>query len=474
MNLKVMHEPLHYMLSFTPPTVDDQDHGVVTVKSGLSQLVYGYYARYDALEWAFGQLLPTLRSDLADLVQSIHIADRVSPRQSHDRVDPYRMQWRRHLHVQIPLREPEFWRQPEIHDAMCGLLEHFTDDAWSFDFTQRLNVEGPLQQSYLSLLPTNAVVMPFSGGLDSLAGAVDLIESHRYDTLVLCSAALNRRTIGHQRLLRRTLAQRFGLSITPIEVPVHLSESDSPRIESTQRSRGFVFLTLAALAAAQAGAEEVVVAENGIGALALPYNHTMVATHTTRAVHPLSLIRMSEFISRIFGQPFRIRNPFLFRTKAEMCVQLVAHGGVNLIPLSMSCDTFGAHRDARGPQCGLCTSCLLRRQALHAAGLAEIDAPTAYRYDVTNGRLSLTGHQLYALNAMRDQVEQIRACLDGRSPWSCLTMQFPDLAEVRHAVAAFEGRDSMILTEELIRLYRTYVDEWDAFPIAAMPRVRAS
>lgn len=274
----------------------------------------------------------------------------------------------------------------------------------------------------------------------------------------------------------RALADRFSQCVAPVEVPFGLRTRgrDYPDSEPTQRSRSFVFLALAVVVAAQAGADSVAVCENGIGALALPYNRTQLGTYTTRAVHPLSLLRMSRLVGAVVGRPFRIHNPYLFRTKGEMCAQLAARGCADLAPHSVSCDTFAAHRDPRGPQCGLCTSCLLRRQSLHAAGLADIDARSGYRYDVTNPHERLSDKQLYPLRAMRDQVEQVRACLRGPSAWRQLTALFPELEGVRHAVAVSEGLDSATVAEELLRLYRTYVDEWAAFPAVASSRTRAS
>jgi len=475
--LQMVHRPLQYRLDFASPNAAVYHERTVAIGSLPISLERHYHVRGERIEWAFGAFLPALQADLVDLALSVYVADRVSPRQHHDRNDPYHMQWRRHFHLRVPVREPAFWNQPALYKDLRALLEQFTDDAWAFEFVHRpIDDDMPRQGFLFPMRPVDPVVVPFSGGLDSLAGAVDLVASRPGDTLVSFSAGTNPRTISRQRLLTRALANRFGQRIEPVEVPFGLRAQghDYPDGEATQRSRGFVFLALAAVVAEQAGANNVAVCENGIGALSLPYNRTQLGTHTTRAVHPLSLIRMSRFVGTVFGRPFRIHNPYLFHTKGEMCIRLAAHGWAALAPTSVSCDTFAAHRDSHGPQCGLCTSCLLRRQSLHAAGLADIDARDGYRYDVIDPGERPTDKQLYPLHAMRDQVEQLRACLRGSMPWLQLTALFPILEEVRHAVAVFEGLDSATIEKDLVRLYRTYVDEWTTFPAIAPLRERAS
>lgn len=468
--LEVVRQPRHYTLHFAPPAGVHESRGMVTINGSLT---HQYHVCFEGIERVFGIPLSARNADLAELAISAYVGDRVSPRRSPYEYDPYRMQWRRHLHLRIPLRDANFWNQPEVSYKLCALLEHYTDDAWSFEFLQRAIVSGPVKQEYLPLLPDNLTVMPFSGGLDSLAGAVDILASKPGSTLALCSVGTNPRTTGRQRALIRDLTARFGHRITPAEVPVYLIGSDDGVIETTQRSRGFVFLVLAALVAELGRLDELMVAENGIGALALPYNYTQVGTHTTRAVHPLSLIRLSEFVTTVFGHPFRMHNPYLFQTKGQMCTQLAGHGASELAASSVSCDTFGAHRDSRAPQCGVCTSCLLRRQALYTAGLKDVEAQSGYRYDVLSSAPALKVDQLYALHAMRDQVGQIRTCLQVPQVWSGLAVRFPDLEEVRHAVAAFEQRDSAAVAAQLVDLYRSYVDEWDSFPAGEKTQMRA-
>ena len=49
---------------------------------------------------------------------------------------------------------------------------------------------------------------------------------------------------------------------------------------------------------------------------------------------------------------------------------------------TVSCDGSFSRRVRRKTQCGICTSCLLRRQALAAAELSDIDLSDNYQFDI--------------------------------------------------------------------------------------------
>jgi hypothetical protein len=51
---------------------------------------------------------------------------------------------------------------------------------------------------------------------------------------------------------------------------------------------------------------------------------------------------------------------------------------------------------------------------------------------------------------MSRQTARLRACLANAQPWHSLLSEFPELADVTH-----------LTTEEVVRLYRAYVGEWD-------------
>jgi hypothetical protein len=56
--------------------------------------------------------------------------------------------------------------------------------------------------------------------------------------------------------------------------------------ETTQRTCGFLFLTLGACSALAAASKELFLYENGIGGINLPYDGTQLGTYNARATHP--------------------------------------------------------------------------------------------------------------------------------------------------------------------------------------------
>src|SRR6202034_707550 len=197
-------------------------------------------------------------------------------------------------------------------------------------------------------------------------GALVALEEGRCP--LLFSVETNPRMAATQRSLKTLIRRRWPMTRTAAaSVQLHGEESN----EASQRARAFLFLSLAGLAAAAAGIDRVEVYENGVGAIGLPYLPNQEGAHTTKAMHPLTLQRMTMLVSCVADQPVVFANPSLWLTKAELCMRIPKEHR-SLVPESESCDTAFSYRgdDFR---CGTCTSCLLRRQSLWAAGLGDLD-----------------------------------------------------------------------------------------------------
>jgi hypothetical protein len=145
--------------------------------------------------------------------------------------------------------------------------------------------------------------------------------------------------------------------------------------------------------------------------------------------------------SAISGRPFRIEAPFLRSTKAE-ALRSVPAIETSVIAATVSCDTGFAARVPGHNQCGACTSCLLRRQSLHASGRPDADAATSYR----TRSPAATG----SLKATVWQLERLRDALGKQDPWHGLVSEFPSILDV-----------GPLAPTEVIRLYGAYVQEWD-------------
>ena len=252
-----------------------------------------------------------------------------------------------------------------------------------------------------------------------------------------------------------------GARVSHVAVPFGIRASRGQREEKGQRTRALVFLALGAAAAVQARADTLWVYENGIGALNLPLNESQLGVDNYRGVHPRSLRMFEDLVEQALDQPVHIRNPFLFRTKAEMCRGLPAAGLVDTVRDTVSCDSFPL-RVKDTPQCGSCTSCVLRRQGLSASGLTRYDSSEAYRDDLSDPS-TLSQDRLFGLEVMRGQVYRLDQCLSAADPWLALTTEYPKLARTQAEVAEHEGLEPGWVRDQFVRLYQSYVCEWRLF-----------
>jgi hypothetical protein len=84
--------------------------------------------------------------------------------------------WRRTFRFVIPVRLPNLWSSPPVLTTLVDTLSFLSDDFYVFEFEQLSNPPG--FQRYLDLEGTEPrgfqpdEVVLFSGGLDSLAGAI--------------------------------------------------------------------------------------------------------------------------------------------------------------------------------------------------------------------------------------------------------------------------------------------------------------
>src|SRR5690606_21825621 len=90
--------------------------------------------------------------------------------------------------------------------------------------------------------------------------------------------------------------------------------------ENTQRTRSFLFLSLAALTARRVGFRKIIsIAENGQFAIHLPLNPSRVGPFSTHTANPKFVDLAKEiFIKLLSLDNLVIENPFLYKTKGEV------------------------------------------------------------------------------------------------------------------------------------------------------------
>ncbi len=413
----------------------------------------------------FFQAIPSLYADLVDLAVYVYLADKFSLRR--DPKDREGMTWGRKIVLNVPMRRPDVWASQTVLEALQDTLMEFTEDQWEFVFETK---SGDRRVSETQLLMTDlfgtepARVSLFSGGLDSFAGTVQTIANNPSERFVLVSGATHGRQITEQRAQVGMLQGRTKASIQHLSITygIHRIRGKRPVEEKSQRSRGFLYLTLGALTALMAKTSSLDVFENGVGALNLPYNSSQLGTACTRAMSPIALVKMERFIRVLSGQQFSIRNPFLFSTKGQMCASPAFKPFADAVVRTFSCDGF-PHRIANVPQCGVCTSCLLRRLSLQVAGLSGSDPGEFYNYDLGIPGKDLPAERLFGLRRMNLQVNKFAELLATPAPGAAFFAEYPELRDVVAVLSAKANENSSVVMQRLLSLYQTYVNEWHSF-----------
>ncbi len=424
----------------------------------------------------YGHTLPTALADLLDVAAGVTWADHYCKRpRMQGRQGTYRQNrgWVRHIHLTLGVRNPDLWNTASIKATLEHLLNWLTEDLWELSFEKPQFVRRPsdMNPTLFASPITDALVILYSGGLDSLAGAVHLLQTYPAQSVVLVSATyprLQKIVSTHVDILKQT----FGTDrVQHAPVPFHLIQEKPKHGEKTQRTRGFLFLTFGVAEAVACNAPGVLTCENGVGMLNLPLNRAQLGTQHTRSMHPQTLTEMNHLLS-LLGLNVRCEAPHLLRTKGELCTDLRNAGLGHACALTISCDSFPLRRPRISPSaelhCGICTSCLLRRQAIFASQLEQGDANVHYEYDVCKPPQDSQSQQIEHLKLMLDQVYMLKQAITSSSPEYALRHAFPELDAARQSVEEvpeiFKHIKEVSVMHAFSDLLHRYTQEWDLFP----------
>jgi 7-cyano-7-deazaguanine synthase in queuosine biosynthesis len=255
-------------------------------------------------------------------------------------------------------------------------------DRWALQFEDH-PLEPPPVQEQMIARNVGAVAL-FSGGLDSLAGAIDeMAAGTRVVGVAHFDAGI---TPKRQRELWAELERRFGglavdlrrLLLRPApESSAALDHQLPVERESTTRARSLLFLTAAIAMADAIGPQcSVVMPENGFIGINVPLIGSRQGSLSTRTTHPHFIALLREVVAGL-GLDHEIRNPYRLMTKGEILARSADPKLLErLAPDSLSCSHPEATRH-RPPytegNCGYCWPCLIRRASMHHVGWDRAD-----------------------------------------------------------------------------------------------------
>lgn len=406
---------------------------------------------HNRIQATFPELLTDIDLDLLTMVAAAGYADRVVRRHRG-------RGWGRDLEIHVPVWDLTFWARPALRNALTRTLGLLTGDAWTVRFTKlqrRRELQTALRADRTPFSDL-ACVIPFSGGLDSVAG-LRLWQRENPRRSALQIGTETNHFVGD--IIRRTSTGQE--SRKRVSVRLQMAPGDHP--EPTNRTRTFVFFATAALAAKLAGVRRVVVMENGQGAL----GPSLVPTGDEwpyRSTHPAFTSSLHRFLQLLWGpRTPTFDHPHLWQTKAEV-LRLAADGDGS----PFWGDTHSCSRNLRrtkqvgAPSCGVCGGCLLRRCALAAAGVrARQGAETFVWHNLRAASLSASGSVAvteHDENIAMTNVLNMRFMAELASSGSD-----PALLRVAAEVADAEGIGQDTAVGRLRRLVNQHRSEWIAF-----------
>lgn len=300
--------------------------------------------------------------DLLVLASVIYCADTKISRKTESQDS-----WTREIEIHLPVYNSQLWNT--ISPQLIRVLNFLTGDKWSLVFNTRSYDLTQIFMPQQAVIDTTfSSICLFSGGLDSFIGVIDLLEVGEKPFLISHSSKDNIPASYQAKCLSK-LKEEYGDDCTEqlksiISFPAKTFEG-IPR-ENSERSRSFLFFSLAAVVASGLAGKPIYVPENGLISLNVPLDHLRLGSLSTRTTHPFLIARINE-IFECLDIDSRLVNTYQFKTKGEMVREcrnqefLAAN-----ISNTMSCSSPNKVKRAGCGinHCGYCVPCIIRQASL--------------------------------------------------------------------------------------------------------------
>lgn len=307
-----------------------------------------------------------------------------------NRIDTAQDAWTREIKLIVPVAAPQLWSG--CTDVLRAMLNFLTGDFWTFEFRARPHRFQLLVRKTAQKPANYNGVSLFSGGLDSLIGAIDVLEQNADLAPLFVSHAGEAAVSSPQAAVFSALEKKYAkrplrrLRFPSARFPQNIFPG--VRLENSTRGRSFLFFALAACAGSGLGKDfDLRVPENGLIALNVPLDGTRLGSLSTRTTHPYYIHRWNQLLDQL-GVQGKLINPYWDLTKGEMAAGCKDRDFLQeILPLSVSCAHPSADRYKGGgnSHCGHCVPCVIRRAATFKAWGVGGDK-TGYRLDDLTAR----------------------------------------------------------------------------------------
>ena len=411
--------------------------------------------------------LKDLELDLLDLAAYVYSADQAVSRGGLKEID-YGARWYRTFRFEVPVRQPDFWSSPDVTDELTRMLNDVSGDNFEFAFCHLRRV--PDVDSYFewgSDAITNVdEVMLFSGGLDSFGGAVHETFCQNRKVVLVSHRPVSKIESRQKQLVADLAGRVTERRKAPVHVPILVNKSKELGKEYTQRTRSFLYASLAAIVARLFRLSRIRFYENGVTGLNLPLSPQIASTRATRTTHPMVLAGYQRLFSRVFDQVFQVENPFAWKTKTEILGEIKAAGMSRLCAFTSSC----AHtwqQTKMHTHCGTCSQCVDRRLVALAAGLGDDEDPPEM-YGVKFLTEPLEGTDRILVESCFETIRRIQKLDDATK----FCVEFPELSRAINHIRGTADEAAQAIFDLYRRHAKQVGDALDAQGRAAIPALR--
>lgn len=384
--------------------------------------------------------LPDRFLDLLELAAYVFAADRLTSRGPVDSVE-YQA-WSRSFRFVVKIRDYNFWCQSSVRNALKEALCFATGDS-DYEFIFQPGHETPAtnlfdREDVFIGKGDNVGIMLFSGGIDSLAGAVQQLQK-THSRICLVSHLSQPGTMRTQKMLARALQTEYTDRVSVYQFRTNLQGERAK--EETQRTRPFLYGSIGFALAHGLDQDRFFVHENGVTSLNFARREDLLNARASRTTHPQTIGRLAHLFSLIAERRFTIETPFLWLTKADVVRTLRDAGRGHLLPSSVSCSrTYKS--GVNTTHCGECFQCLDRRIGIYGAQANELDNEGLYSKNIITSGMSPMGGKTTAVDYLRQASDFAN--------WNIDAFQRRCLDELEALVGWVPGyKDEMDLVEQV-------------------------
>lgn len=319
---------------------------------------------------------PKRIKDLLEIAGYVYAADRLTKRGTPTNLEYH--SWARSFHFNIKVRDESFWNDKKVKDKLNIALSFISGDKnYEFSFEKGGKDIGQLNMFDIEGInldkKENSSVALFSGGLDSLAGVLELLETSNKNLILISHRSNNPGITQIQEGVFKLLYEDYKDRIQYF--PFYCNLKGERAVEETQRTRIFLYTAIAFALSSIASEDEILVYENGMTSINFYKRQDLINARASRTTHPKALKFLEDFYSIIGEKKKHIRHPFLFNSKTDIFLKIKQYNKTRYLNSTISCTkTFKSFdNNSQATHCGGCSQCIDRRFAAFASNCEDED-----------------------------------------------------------------------------------------------------